>query len=45
MVVYLDVMAEIKDNQIVTDVYYKPMDTHQYSDWTSCHPNFVCLTP
>ena len=34
-------MVEIKDNQIVTDVFYKPTDTHQYLDRTSCHPKDV----
>ena len=45
-VVYLDVMVEIKNNQIVTDVYSKPKDTHQIfgSDFMSSEACETCHT-
>ena len=41
MLPYLDVMVEVRDNKIVTDVYSKLTDTHQYLDNGSCHPRCV----
>ena len=38
---YLDVMVELERNKIITDVYFKPTDTYQYLDFTSCHPKYV----
>ena len=28
----------MKDGKIITDLYVKPTDTHQYLDSSSCHP-------
>ncbi len=36
---FLDVQVIRKDNQIVTDLYTKPTDTHQLLYRSSCHPN------
>ena len=39
---FLDVLVKLEDdNNISTDVYYKPTDTHQYLMTTSCHPEHV----
>ena len=35
---FLDVMVIIKDGKIITDLYVKPTDTHQYLAFSSCHP-------
>ena len=35
---FLDVKVTIKDGKIITDLYVKPTDTHQYLDSSSCHP-------
>ena len=35
---FLDVQVIIRDGKIETDLYTKPTDTHQYLNWTSCHP-------
>ena len=35
---YLDVMILVEDGRILTDVYSKPTDTHQYLHYESCHP-------
>ena len=35
---FLDVPVIIKEGKIETDLYTKPTDTHQYLNWTSCHP-------
>ena len=34
---FLDVSVRKKDNQLVTDLYIKPIATHQYLHATSCH--------
>ena len=34
---FLDVSVSKKDNQLVTDLYIKPTDTHQYLHASSCH--------
>ena len=33
-----DVKVIMKDGEIITDLYVKPTDTHQYLDSSSCHP-------
>ena len=35
---FLDVKVIMKDGEIITDLYVKPTDTHQYLDSSSCHP-------
>ena len=35
---FLDVKVIMKDEEIITDLYVKPTDTHQYLDSSSCHP-------
>lgn len=35
---FLDIMVEITNKEIHTDIYYKPTDTHQYLHFKSCHP-------
>ena len=35
---FLDVMVELRDGHLHTDLYSKPTDTHQYLQWSSCHP-------
>ena len=37
-VIFLDVKVIMKDGNIITDLYVKPTDTHQYLDSSSCHP-------
>ena len=34
---FLDVSVRKKDNQLVTDLYIKPTDMHQYLYASSCH--------
>ena len=34
---FLDVSIRKKNNQLVTDLYIKPTDTHQYLHASSCH--------
>ena len=36
---FLDVEVSVKGNKLVTDLYIKPTDTHQYLHATSCHPS------
>ena len=38
---YLDVMILVEDGRILTGVYSKPTDTHQYLHYGSCHPTHV----
>ena len=38
---YLDVKFKLKGGKINTDVFSKPMDTHQYLDFKCCHPKCV----
>ena len=38
---YLDVMVKLEGNKIITDVYSKPTDTHQYLDFKLCLPKHV----
>ena len=35
---FLDVMVNLSDGHLDTDLYSKPTDTHQYLEWSSCHP-------
>lgn len=35
---FLDIVLTKQDEVIMTDVYYKPTDTHQYLHFNSCHP-------
>ena len=35
---FLDVQVINSNGKISTDLYTKPTDTHQYLNWTSCHP-------
>ena len=35
---FLDVQVINDNGKISTDLYTKPTDTHQYLNWTSCHP-------
>ena len=38
---YLDVsVSKEEDGTLLTDLYTKPTDTHQYLHWTSCHPYY-----
>ena len=34
-------MILVDDGRILTDVYSKPIDTHQYLHYGSCHPTHV----
>ena len=36
---FLDVEVTRKGNKLVTDLFVKPTDTHQYLDFTSSHPS------
>jgi len=36
---FLDVQVKRKGNRLVTDLYIKPTDIHQYLEANSCHPN------
>ena len=38
---FLDVQVTKENGKIVTDLYVKPTDTHQYLEYTSCH-SFHC---
>jgi peptide-methionine (R)-S-oxide reductase len=39
---FLDVSVSLgPDGTITTDLFVKPTDTHQYLQWTSCHPNHI----
>ena len=34
---FLDVEVKLIGNKLLTDLYVKPTDTHQYSEFSSCH--------
>ena len=34
---FLDVEVMRSGNKLLTDLYIKPMDTHQYLEFSSCH--------
>ena len=36
---FTGVMVIMKDGKIITGLYVKPTDTHQYLDSSSCHPH------
>ena len=36
---FLDILIIKEDSKIITDLYSKPTDTHQYLDFRSCHPS------
>ncbi|XP_071171038.1 uncharacterized protein [Mytilus edulis] len=36
---FLDINIIKEEEQIITDLYCKPTDTHQYLDFRSCHPS------
>ncbi len=35
---FLDILVYMKDNKVLTDLYSKPTDSHQYLHFKSCHP-------
>ena len=35
---FLDILIIKKDTNIETDIHYKPTDSKQYLQFTSCHP-------
>ena len=37
-IAFLDIIIYIENHKLLTDVYYKPTDTHQYLHFKSCHP-------
>ena len=37
---FLDVQVLQKQDKLVTDLFVKSTDTHQYLDYTSCHPSY-----
>ena len=40
--IFLDTVSRIEGNKLVTDLYSKPTDSHQYLLPTSCHPRHCC---
>ena len=36
---FLDILIKLSNNKIITDIYYKKTDTHQYLNFESCHPS------
>ena len=42
---FLDVQVILDNGKIKTDLYTKPTDTHQYLNWTSCHPPYQGCHP
>ena len=34
---FLDIMVMANHNKVLTDIYYKIIDTHQYLHFNSCH--------
>lgn len=41
---YLDILLTRLDEVIITDVYYKPTNAHQYLHFNSCHPWHTKIT-
>ena len=35
---FLDIMVTKRQTNIITDIFYKATDTHQYLNFKSCHP-------
>ncbi len=40
----LDVMVNLSEGHLQTDLYAKPTDTRQYLEWSSCHPKHTKLS-
>ena len=40
--IFLDTISHIENDKLITDLYSKPTDTHQYLLPTSCHPKHCC---
>ena len=38
---FLNVFIYIENNKILTDVFYKPTDSHDYLPFNSCHPRHI----
>ena len=38
---FLQILHGLKNNKIITDIYYKPTDTFQFLPFTSCHPKHI----
>ena len=38
---FLDVVIKIKDGRLSTDLYSKPVDSHQYLHYNSCHTEHI----
>ena len=38
---FLDLVIKLKDGKIVTDLYCKPTDSHQYLYYDSCHAEHI----
>ena len=38
---FLDIFIKRKGSLIITDIYYRPTDTKQYLDYSSCHPRHI----
>ena len=38
---FLDVVIKIKEGRIITDLYCKPTDGHQYLHYDSCHADYI----
>ena len=38
---FLDVVIKIKESWIITDLYCKPTDGHQYLQYDSCHADHI----
>ena len=41
---FLDVVVKIEDNSLVTDLFYKPTDCHQFLHYESSHPIHIKLS-
>ena len=41
---FLDIKVYIKNKNILTDIYYKPTDTHQFLPFDSCHPRHTKIS-
>ena len=37
-IAFLDILVQLENNIITTDIFYKTTDTHQYLPFDSCHP-------
>ena len=38
---FLNIMLYIENDNLLTDIYYKPTDCHDYLPYNSCHPKHV----